>query len=227
MYKRGETSGEPMAYKNTLMHVKKLESLGFIEPTRQKYTKHGAIYYRISEAGMFQLFLKRPFKLQLSLFSILDNHGNYSIFDAFLYPCFKKETLAAVNLTLGPIKFTTITFKGTGYGMMGFEGTKLEIANLILEYLNGCCKELYSVIRLKDLPGSQARRYHLDRLDSSIALLKKVLVMQIFLRHPDETDQKNILSILAHDDKFMNIAHDLQKDFNRSFDFAKHLRTRS
>jgi hypothetical protein len=78
-------------------------------------------------------------------------------------------------------------------------------------------------------PGSKPRKGLLAVLDNKILPLKDVLVLKIFLclRHPEETDQMNTLSILAQDEKFMKIAHDLQKDFKRSFDFAMHLRNTS
>lgn len=44
-------------YKNTHKRVKKLETLQFIEPVKVKEARHEAKYYRITEAGMFQLFL--------------------------------------------------------------------------------------------------------------------------------------------------------------------------
>lgn len=68
-----------------------------------------------------------------------------------------------------------------------------------------------------------------SRTGNQMALLKDVLVVKIllYLRHPEQKDQMNTLSILAQDEKFMNTAQGLQKDFNRIFDFAINLRTSS
>jgi hypothetical protein len=70
---------------------------------------------------------------------------------------------------------------------------------------------------------------NLEEIHSGIVLSTDVLVMKILLslRQPAEKEQMNALSILARDEKFRNIAQDLQKDFKRSFDFAMQLRTRS
>ena len=219
-----------MAYKNVHKHVKKLESLGFIESVKRKDTKHGAIYYRISEAGMVQLFL-RDYISDKFLPPILENHGNYSIFKTLLYPCFKKETL--VEITSGETKMTKIPAGGRTMGFM-FGGASFEIRKLINEYLRDCCKAIRPLTYsdspiIGNPPGSKPRKDYLKILDNNITLFKEVLVMKIllYLRHPEETDRMNALSVLTQDEKFMNIAHDLQKDFTRSLDFAMHLRTRS
>jgi hypothetical protein len=206
----------------------KLESVGFIEPVKRKYTKHGAIYYQISEAGMFQLVLQKPHDIPQLLPSILDTHGNYSIFETLLYPCFKKETLASIKSRKDPPVYRH------EYSISRGTFLNYEIAKVILEYLQYCCVEISHFIRpINRVPGSMPQKALLEILDNKISLLKDVLIMKIFLcfRQSEyeilETEKMNTLSILAQDEKFMKIAQDLQRDFNRSLDFAMHLRTRS
>lgn len=222
MYKRDdddELSGLQMAYKNTLMHVKKLASLGFIELAKWKDTKHGAKYYRISEAGMFQIILQPIISEVHDLASILDNHGNYLIFETLLYPCFKKETLKAISWNMNSLVYShehILKRRATRY-------LAFEIENAIREYLRECCKEIYS------------SKFHLYTVDYRILLLKDILIMKILLllSRPNirkviqHKDQWNIISVLAEDGKFMTIAQDLQKDFDTIFDFVKQLRSGS
>jgi hypothetical protein len=219
-FKRGPM-GKAMAYKNVHGHVKKLESLGFIEPVKRKDTKHGAIYYRISEAGMFKLFQHAPSTLFLP--SILGNHETYSIFKTFLYPYFKKETLTSMRLT-------------EGYGV-GKNDEKVirEISEMIIEYLRNCCMKIYRfvVVIIKNPAPSKPREGLLAILDkhvsNDIAQLKDALVMRILLclRDPEEKEKMNVLSILVHDEKFIKIARDLQLDINRSLDIATRTRNES
>jgi hypothetical protein len=231
MLQTGKISGKPMAYKNTRMHVKKLLYVGFIEPAKWKNTKHGAVYYRISEAGMFDAIRLPIISEAHDLTSILDNHGNYLIFETLLYPCFKKETLKAIRWNKDSLVYShEHILKRRATRFLAFE-----IENAIREYLRDCCQEIYSIIKRDDfrLPaGGKPPKVHLDELDYRIPPLKDTLIMKILLllgrpnirkviQHRDQTD---IISVLAADGKFMTIAQDLQKDINKIFDFVKQLR---
>lgn len=226
MLKKGETfwgeQGEPMAYKNARIHVKNLESLGFIKKVKQKNpTKHGAIYYQISEAGMFRLMLKPELWVSdLVLPSILDSHGNYAIFQTFLYSCFKRETVTAICTE--EVSAASRIVDGVGVRSdMQFIG----IVDAIINYLQSTCEEIMS-LRERN-PDIEAQKKNLEYIEFKISLLKGVLVAKIFLflRHHDKTDQK-ALSILVNDERFMKIARDLQKDVNSSLDTAMRLRNR-
>ena len=103
IYKKFKLGPSKMAYKNAYKHVKRLQNLEFIEPIEVQNAERGAKYYRISEAGLFQLFL--PHKLLIVLLpSIVKTHGNYLIFETFLYPIFKQETLVALKEFSDPYK---------------------------------------------------------------------------------------------------------------------------
>jgi hypothetical protein len=188
-----------IAYKNIHKRIKRLESLEFIEPVKTKNTKHGAIFYRISEAGMFQLFIYRIYPILASfLHSILVNNGNYSIFETFLYPYFRKETLTVTE-------------------------PNYAIRLAIVNYLNSCCTAAHS------LTTSYEEHNSLEAVEGYISGLKNELVMKILILFGFYTKGKGMddLPILAKDDKFMKVADDVHKHFKRSFDIALALRNRS
>ena len=184
---------------NAAFEVKRLESLEFIEPVKTKNTKHRAIYYRISEAGMFQLFTYRIYPiLASSLHTILVNNGNYSIFETFLYPYFRKETLTVTE-------------------------PNYAIRLAIVNYLNACCTAAHS------LTTSYEEHNSLEAVEGYISGLKNELVMKILILFGFYTKGKGMddLPILAKDDKFMKVADDVHKHFKRSSDIALALRNRS
>lgn len=63
------------AYKNIHKTVQRLYKLGLVSITKQKDAQHGAKYYRISEEGIFYLFLRYD-KFEQGLFNPRDmiNH---------------------------------------------------------------------------------------------------------------------------------------------------------
>jgi hypothetical protein len=99
-------------YENVHKKVQTLLSLNLIEkmPKNLGNTDHGAIYFKITSAGIFYLMQYMKFDLN---FEILKHHGEDPFFKIFLYPYFERETL--INLK--------------------FEHIKSEIFN----YLNRCC----------------------------------------------------------------------------------------
>lgn len=216
--------GDPtMDYKNTHKRVKRLESLEFIEPVKAKEVKvedakNRAKYYRISEAGMFYMFFREAYAVSDLLPSIIEAHGNYLIFETLLYPYFKKETLKALVYVLEE--------RSLREGASSFEGPAVEILDMICKYIGNCCREIYWCIprnpKLKNqekaLHDRELKQQHLDR----IALEKDHLVTNILLmfRSYRKAKRPDARAILAQDDKFMNTARDLHKDFNRSFEIA-------
>lgn len=230
-----------MDYKNTHKRVKRLESLEFIEPVKAKEVKvedarHGAKYYRISEAGMMHLFLREAIWLIDKLPTIIQTHGNYLIFETVLYPYFKKETLSALGTAVEALAVRTpkgiaipIILSALGGSLAPIiEGAAFEILAAMCYYIRNCCVEIYAYIKALNHPmpklNTQEKRALLDKehklLVDHIALEKDYLVMKILLcfRSYRKTKRPDVLAILAQDDKFMNIAQDLHKDFNRSFE---------
>lgn len=226
-------------YKNTHKRVKRLESLGFIEPVKAtevkvEDTKHGAKHYRISEAGMFYLFRKEGDSISTLLPSIIEAHGNYMVFETFLYPYFKKETL----LALGYAHLSTKEDLGDVV-VDAEKGPIVDILDNICRYIGYCCSAIYEYIiilrahipKLKYQEKMALRDRMFKELLDRIAREKDHLVMEIILGYRAYRKAKRLdaqaFRTLAQDDRFMNIAEDVQKDFKRVFDIAIHLRTRS
>ncbi len=226
-------SSGKLDYKNTFKRVKRLEGLGFIEPVRAKdvtaeESKHRAKYYRITEAGMFQLFLLRdwwiPSSLQSQLPAILESHGDFLIFKTLLYPNFKKETLAKLP--------SFRSFEGDNIAYLEIlTGSIYEVIKAIYQYLRNCCTEIFQYVKtlleylnesnhtLQDRVGLDIR---LEYVSDYISLERDQFVMKILLlfRTCDEAMQRNVFGILAEDDKFMKVTDDLYKDFEKSFNIA-------
>jgi hypothetical protein len=226
-------------YKNTHKRVKRLESLGLIEPVKEteikaEDTKHGAKYYRITDAGMFYMFREGGDKVSELLPSIIEAHGNYLIFETFLYPYFKKETLLALG------KAFTITEEDLGDTTVSVtKGPVVNILDMMCRYIGYCCQQMYSYIitlkahtpKLKYQKRKALRDRMLKELLDNIELEKDHLVMKIALgfrdyRKANRPDAQGFLT-LAQDEKFMKVVDDLTRDFKKSFETAMHLRTES
>jgi hypothetical protein len=219
-------------YKNTHKRVKRLETLQFIEPVKVEEARHGAKYYRITEAGMFQLFLIRDVwrssSLRDQLPMMLETHAHYLIFETLVYPYFKKETLPS----LPALK----SFEDDPKASLEFlHGIVYEITRAIYQYIRNCCMEIYQYITTllnyrKDSDHTMGERIMLDLrleyLDNYIILEKNQLVMKILLwfRTYKGPTRMDALAILAQDDKFMDIAEDLHKDFDKGFKIAMDIR---
>ncbi|HZD34747.1 MAG TPA: hypothetical protein VE130_06040 [Nitrososphaeraceae archaeon] len=66
-------------------------------------------------------------------------------------------------------------------------------------------------------------------LDIHVLLLKDEMVLRLlsFFGAYKKATQLDALAILAQDDKFMKVADDLHKGFDKNFKMAMHLRTNS
>lgn len=200
IYSKFKSEGSKMDYKNIHKRVKRLESLKFIEPVKvaevkEEDSKRRAIYYRISEAGMFQVFYHHV-SIQY-LHSILVNNGNYLIFDAFLYPYFRKETLIMTE-------------------------PDLIISLDIINYLNDCCTMALNVIEPHEehVTSLSVFEFYIRALINELVM--KILLMFRFYGEAIAAKDEVIdhLPILAKDDKFMKVADDLHKDFEKGFNKA-------
>ena len=103
-----------LAYKNVNKRTNALMSSGLLQKVKSDSTnsKHNAIQFRLTEYGIYQLFLNRfnsiaPNKIEveeppsppLNSVAFLRNYSDSDLFEIFVYPYFKKETLLAI----GPI----------------------------------------------------------------------------------------------------------------------------
>jgi hypothetical protein len=218
-----------ISYKNTRKHVKRLESLEFIVPVKVKDTLHGKKYYRISDVGLFQLFLRSNLSLSFVLPWIVELHEDYSIFEVLLYPIFEKETLPALKEFLKSYKNLVLVGEDVSH----------HIIWAIERYIRECCSRIFEFIQYlpyihKYTPQYMKRGFDyygaaLEGVNTQLTLLRNELVTKIILyfqRYKD-TKGKNAVVTLAQDDKFMNTADDIQIGFKKGIDIAMHLRTRS
>jgi DNA-binding PadR family transcriptional regulator len=105
-----------MAYKNVNKRTNALLSSGLIQKLETSiHSKHNAKYYRLTEYGIYQLFLNRLDSLlvnqsdvrkgneisqSLNALTFFRNYVECGLFKIFLYPYFKKETLLAIGSSL-------------------------------------------------------------------------------------------------------------------------------
>jgi hypothetical protein len=101
------------AYKNVNKRVNALLSSDLIQETEIEdvNNKHNAKYYRLTEYGIYELFLNRLNSLLVNqsdvrkgrespssnALNFFRNYGNIILFEIFLYPYFKKDTLFAIG----------------------------------------------------------------------------------------------------------------------------------
>jgi hypothetical protein len=223
-----------MDYKNTLNRVKRLEGFGFIQSIKMEEltieeSKHRAKYYRITEAGLFQLFLLRdwwvPSLIQSQLPAVLESHRDTLIFETLLYPIFEKETLTKV-----PSARAYKNHKGDyiDYLIILF-GHASQVTEAIYQYLRNCCSEIYEYVKtllwyrheskhtMEDEGGLDILGEHLN---DYLVLERDQLVMKILLlfqTYEKEAEQLDALAILAQDDNFMKVASNLHEDFGKGF----------
>jgi hypothetical protein len=241
-----------IAYKNVREHVKRLEQLGYIEPVllgdgHLGDLVHGAKYYRISEAGMFQLFLQHDLVPPTLLPKILEYFRNYSIFETLVYPYFKRETMTALKELWEAEWIDSFT---------------IQIGTAMCDYLHNCCMEILqfmnkpyvsrdfirAIYRQERIPNREEK---LEDLYADLTELKTDLVMKILLwfdtamdrpdlvlggdrdpktvmrfRTSQRKEGKDIYTIMAQDNSFIDNANDLKKDIKRNLDIILQLRKR-
>jgi hypothetical protein len=128
-----------MAYKNVHKKIQRFKALQLIEEKETGGTEHGAKYYRLTEYGLYLLFLKRIKgvyfdNLKLNKYhkipddpfdsSILENYEHSALFKTFLFPIVNKDTIAAL---------------------------KDIVAIAFFHYLHDCCKIVDDILRSKDM----------------------------------------------------------------------------
>lgn len=103
-----------MAYKNVNKRLHGLVSLNLIQEigaNKNNTDKHKAKYYSLTEFGIYQLFINKLSELRLRKLDTIkfnkppssntliffNNYHNCFLFESFLYPYFKKDTLFAIG----------------------------------------------------------------------------------------------------------------------------------
>jgi hypothetical protein len=113
IYSELKSTDLKMAYKNVNKRVYALLSSDLIqevETSEDNDNKHNAKYYKLSEYGIYQLFLKRfeallvnPLELRKSnnispnALTFFSNYSNSLLFESFIYSYFEKDTLFAIG----------------------------------------------------------------------------------------------------------------------------------
>jgi hypothetical protein len=94
IFKNLKSKGRPMAYKNVNKRVQKLRSLNLIKEVKMQ-SEHGAIYYRLTTGGIFNLLYKYKFRSVMWLYKdeFFQNYGDNIIFKTLVYPYFDRETI--------------------------------------------------------------------------------------------------------------------------------------
>jgi hypothetical protein len=226
IYSISKNSGMKIDYKNTYKRIKRLASLEFIEPVKaedvnEKDARHGAKYYRISETGIFQVFLR--IDILFDLFDLLQINGSYSIFEALLYPHFERETFKSLNRKSVTTHNWTDSF------------VEKWIIIDIYNYLRNCCVEINGIIKFINenrngpqyLESVKGRRY-IEVYSDRMKVFRDNLALNILgLFSNKDKEWQDTLTILAQDNKFMKVVDKLHDDFERCFAIAMQLGDRA
>jgi hypothetical protein len=102
---RLKSTPQKLAYKNVNKRINTLLLSGLIKETEVTGidNKHRARYYTLTEYGIYRLFLSRLnyfITNQATGLTFFQNYSDSALFEVFLYPYFKKETLLAIGPSL-------------------------------------------------------------------------------------------------------------------------------
>jgi DNA-binding PadR family transcriptional regulator len=220
IYSISKRSGLKIDYKNTYKRIKRLESLGFIEQLKAEEVKeedrrHGARYYRISETGIFQLFLR--IDILFTLFDILQNNENSLIFQSLLYPYFEKETFNVLNKRKVTIDNLYDSF------------VEKWIIIDVYTYLRNCCIEINQAIKFINenkkgpeyIETVKGRRY-LETKSNRMNIFRDNLALDLLGLFDESKNEEwlNALTVLANDNRFMKVVDTLHTDFEKCYGAA-------
>ncbi|MFZ0513341.1 MAG: helix-turn-helix domain-containing protein, partial [Candidatus Nitrosopolaris sp.] len=80
-------------YDGTKKIIKRLKDLGLIEEVTKKPNIHNAHYYKLSAHGVYHIIANKD-RLEYDILnSLIKNYEDHPLFQYFLYPCIKQETL--------------------------------------------------------------------------------------------------------------------------------------
>ena len=172
LFSKLKTSTLKMAYKNVHKIIQRLLALNLLTKTKKLKSfhndnNHNAIYYKLSELGIFRLFLTRHFGIFADQLSIKEEkkptlkmdkdfiryYSNCKLFEAFLLPVIRFDSLRLLN----------------------------EIFLLyVCDYLHQCCKEVESILRTENpnLPATQTICSWNEMLDKQIIDIRLLLSLR-------------------------------------------------
>jgi hypothetical protein len=186
-----------MDYKNVHTRVKRLDDLDLIEKVEKKNIKkesnHGAIYYRLSAGGIYNLIHKQRRLFVKILKKVLQNYEDNIIFKTLLYPYLEKDTILNIY-------DTRLLSKVCGYLY-----DCCEVTETALDSINNVAGEYNKeeVFIWKDVPGVDnsrllnflRQRFYLNWLDKA-DIKKSEDDNTIRIRY-----RSNCLSIILNDKK--------------------------
>jgi hypothetical protein len=177
-----------MAYPNVRNKLQKLKSLNLIEGVRGHKTRHNETFFKLTEEGIYQLFLKRIDGILIDQFSVikgqkpvsniktfLQYYGDSALFESFLYPYFCKETISAENLNL---------------------------LSTLFYYIHDCCKQVDTATRVASVVPIRIAKFSWNKIpgkDSKDLLLslKEVFGLDSDIDNAtiEKTNEENVLKI--------------------------------
>ena len=201
-----------MAYKNVNKRVKALYLSRLIQKKEFK-SNHNAIYYMLTECGIYQLFLE---KFNSSILSqphfgrgrmmandyarlfLLRNYSDSALFKIFLYPYFKKETLLAIGGTILRDLYT---------------------------YLSTCCQRIEREV-LRPIGSDEQIGQVVNDAEAVIVQLIYGFVYQ--LAAPETREEfSSYRENLSQDDKFMKAVKQIYENRHKCFEAGYNMLTNS
>jgi hypothetical protein len=178
-----------MAYKNVHKRIQRLHSLGLIERVEQDKIRkkrefiHGSVFYRLTTAGIFYLLYKDSTTLTTEgREKIFQNYGDNIIFETFVYPYFKKQTLLQIKSHILFVEIFNYLFKCC------------EATESIIELLNG---PFYQQSRIEELkPIFIWNKVPGDHIDDLLLFLIYEIGLS-YSQHPkiEKTDNDKIINV--------------------------------
>jgi DNA-binding PadR family transcriptional regulator len=224
IYSELKKSPSRMAYKNVHKRVQRLEALQLIQRLEVKDAQHGAKYYRLTEAGIYHLFLHFSHPSFVFDFPrIVENYGDFAFFDLFLYRYFKRDTLMSINrLTRKPVVVKDL-----------FEDFNVKLTSAVVAHLRVCCSAVQSFFSKLDKevqqPTDQGLSEDLHRLDIEILSRSYFLLFTIIccLAEEEEETAFNTIRTISLDNKFMRNVDDLYATFKKGYNKCMDIRQKS
>jgi hypothetical protein len=180
-----------MAYKNVHSKVQRLKGpLRLIElaEIERRKIRNNEKFYRLTEEGIYQLFLKRIDGILIDQFSVikgqkplsnvktfLQYYGDSALFESFLYPYFCKETISTENLNL---------------------------LSTLFYYIHDCCKQVDTAIRVASVVPIRIAKFSWNKIPGKDNMELLMSLKEIFGLDSDidntnigKTNEDNVLKI--------------------------------
>ena len=219
------------AYKNIHKTVQRLYNLGLVSITKQKDAQHGAKYYRISEEGIFYLFLRYD-KFEQGIFELYHKYDkSHSWVESSFYKCF----ILGEGSTLFQCFVYTYFNRETFLSLEALDGEEGErnareafVWN-VANYLQNCCRDVNEFLRWLERPKWPTfvedwpeRKYLLNLIDSLIPSFS-------YFDKPEKSTKEydKFLNVLLKDNKFATVVEFVYQDLKKGYESYMNLRSKS